>query len=204
VMVLLSAAATGPLAERLTKLAAAADIGELIALYRGLPLYPDPAACLAFAAEGLRTAMRTVFEAVAHENPYPAAQFPEAAWNQMVLKALFIESALYPIERLDERSNPSLTRMLCNYAHERWAAGRPVAYELWRCVGRYADAAACQDLARVLESGSDLERRAAALALSQAADPAAAALLASAPELATMIAAGRLDWDALHSQAMPA
>ena len=72
-------------------------MSELAAFYRGLPLYPDPPRYLARATEGLRTNMKNVFESIAHRNPYPSEQFPEAAWNQMVLKALFVGSALRPI-----------------------------------------------------------------------------------------------------------
>ena len=82
--------------------------------------------------------MRVVFEAVAHRNPYPAEHFAEPAWNQLVLKALFVGSPLDPIVGLDARRNPTLARMLCDYAHERWAASRPVSPELWRCVGPFA------------------------------------------------------------------
>ena len=71
--------------------------------------------------------MRPVFEAVAHRNPYPARHFDESAWNHLVLKALFIGSTLAPIEELDARANPTLMRMLCDYAHERWAAGRTIS-----------------------------------------------------------------------------
>ena len=67
--------------------------------------------------------MRAVFEAVAHRSPYPREQFAENRWNHMVLKALFVGSALHPIQGLEERANPALARMLCDYAHERWAAG---------------------------------------------------------------------------------
>jgi hypothetical protein len=123
-------------AERLEQLFATADISELIAFYRGLPLYPDQARYVERAAEGVRTNMKAVFEAVAHNSPYLAEQFSESRWNQMVVKALFIGSTLYPIEGLERRWNPDLTRMLCDYAHERWAAGRAVSYELWRGVGR--------------------------------------------------------------------
>ena len=92
------------------------------AFYRGLPLYPDQPRYLARATEGLRTNMKDVFEAIAHRNPYPSEQFPEAAWNQMVLKALFVGSALWPIVGLDKRSNPS-SRACC--ATMRMNAGRP-------------------------------------------------------------------------------
>ena len=123
---------------------------------------------LAQAREGARTAMRPVFEAVAHANPYPAEVFDEAGWNQLVLKALFIETTLAPIQGLDRRANPTLARMLCDYAHERWAAGRPVSPELWRCVGPWADAAMREDLARVLRTGDAAERQAARAALDAA------------------------------------
>ena len=68
--------------------------------YRGLPLYPDASLHEARAREGLRSAMRPIFEAVAHANPYPAERFDEPGWNQMVLKALFIGSTLAPIQGL--------------------------------------------------------------------------------------------------------
>ena len=121
--------------------------------------------------------MRAVFEAVAHRNPYPSEQFAENRWNHMVLKALFVGSTLHPIQGLDERANPPLARMLCDYAHERWAAGRPVSPELWRCVGPHADAEALADLQRVLATGDASERKAAALALAACPDPRASALL---------------------------
>jgi hypothetical protein len=187
-----------PFAERLRSLAATSDVGELIAIYRGLPLYPAQPTLTALAAEGLRTSMRTVFEAVAHKNPFPAEQFSEGAWNHMVLKALFIESSLQPIQGLDRRWNPALARTLCDYAHERWAAGRPVAAELWRGVGRFADDAAIGDLARVLQTGSAIEREAAALALSESDHADAAKLLAGEPDLAAGVRAGRINWTSLH------
>src|SRR5271170_4940032 len=85
-------AKTEEYAERLKALADTSDVGELVAIYSGLPLYTDPTRLTALAADGLRTAMRTVFEAVAHHNPFPAEPFQQSAWNHMVLKALFIDS----------------------------------------------------------------------------------------------------------------
>jgi hypothetical protein len=133
------------------------------------------------AAEGVRSNMRVVFEAVAHRNPYPAEQFDEQAWNQLVLKALFVGSTLEPVVGLDARRNPALARMLCDYAHERWAARREVSPELWRCVGPYATGAVLDDFRRLLAQGSDAERRAAVAALAESPDPEAARLLAAAP-----------------------
>lgn len=184
-------------AHRLKQLFVTADIGETITFYRGLPLYPDPERHVARAREGARSGMRPIFEAVAHHNPYPAERFDELAWNHLVLKALFIGTTLAPIHGLDRRANPSLARMLCDYAHERWAAGRPVSPELWRCVGPHADAAALGDLQRVLDTGGGQERAAAILALESCPDPRARAMLAAEPALAADAAAGRLRWEQL-------
>lgn len=201
ILVLLRSGGIGEkFAGRLVQLCRTGDVAEQIAFYRGLPLYPDPALLEAQAGEGTRSNMRAVFEAVAHRNPYPREQFPENRWNHMVLKALFVGSVLHPIQGLDERANPGLARMLCDYAHERWAAGRPVSPELWRCVGPFADADALADLERVLASGSADERKAAALALAACPDEAANALLGAAPDLAGAIERGELSWDRLAAE----
>jgi hypothetical protein len=183
------------LARALEQLFNTADVGEQAAFYRGLPLYPEQPRYLARATEGLRTNMKAVFEAIAHRNPYPSEQFPEPAWNQMVLKALFVGATLWPIVGLDRRANPELARMLCDYAHERWSAGRPVSPELWRCVGPHASGTMLQDLERVLKKGTDPERAAAALALHASRQPAAAALLEREPVLMKSLARGDLSWE---------
>ena len=202
ILILLHAGGAGArFAARFGQLCRTADVAEAIAFYRGLPLYPDPPLLEAQAAEGTRTNMRAVFEAVAHRSPYPKEQFAENRWNHMVLKALFVGSALHPIQGLDERANPMLARMLCDYAHERWAAGRPVSPELWRCVGPFADTEALADLQRVLATGSAIERQAAALALAACPDAKARELLGQAPDLAEAVARGELTWDNLHQAA---
>jgi hypothetical protein len=198
VRLLLESTADGALfSRRLDTLCSAADVGELVAFYRGLPLYPDPARHVLRAAEGVRSNMRVVFEAVAHRNPYPAEHFAEAAWNQMVLKALFVGTRLDLIAGLDTRANPALARMLTDYAHERWAASRVVSPELWRCVGPFASGAVLDDFRRLLERGSDTDRRAAALALADAKADDARRLLESHAERAAAARAGRLDWESL-------
>jgi hypothetical protein len=176
-----------------------ADVSEAVAFYRGLPLYDRPAELESQAAEGARSNMRVVFEAVAHRNPYPRERFDEQRWNHMVLKALFIGSPLSPIQGLDERNNPRLAAMLCDFAHERWAAGRTVSPELWRCVGPFADAA-IPDMKRLLDSGTGQDRQAAVLALSASSHPAAKSLLEAHGDLAGRAASGALTWERLMSQ----
>lgn len=172
-----------------------ADVRESAALYRMLPLYPFPERFRARAAEGIRSNMTSVFQAVAHRNPYPSEHFDEGAWNQMVLKALFTDSVLYKVTGLDARSNPALARMLVDYAHERWAAGRTVSPELWRPVGPFAAQGYLRDLERVTRSDNDAEREAAALALADADAPSAARLLAGFPALKRRIESGGLTWE---------
>lgn len=176
-VLLLLGSGTEGFGRRLDLLCATADLDELVAFYRGLPLYPDPSSHRARAAEGLRSNMRAVFEAVAHANPYPSEQLDEGAWNQMVLKALFVGSLLAPISGLDERANLRLARMLTDYVRERWAARRAISPELWRCVGPFASGSMLDDLQRLLREGSAPEREAARAALLRCPDPAAAQIL---------------------------
>ncbi len=200
-LLLVSGADGATFLRRLDQLCNTADVGELVAFYRGLPLYPDQSRYVLRAAEGIRTNMKAVFEAVAHRNPYPAEQLSEPAWNQMVLKTLFIGSTLHPIVALDRRVNPELARMLCDYAHERWAAGRPISPELWRCVGPHARGEMLHDLGRVLEKGTGPERTAAALALASSPDPAALGLLRAYPELSVAVSGNKVNWQMLASSA---
>ncbi|MCK6480773.1 MAG: EboA domain-containing protein [Planctomycetaceae bacterium] len=141
------------------------DLGELVALYQALPLLPHPEALVDRCAEGVRSNMTDVFRAVAHDNPFPSENLPEPAWNQMVVKNLFVELPLAPVQGLDARANPSLARMLCDYAEERWSAGRPVSPELWRCVGPHADEAGIRVMERALEGGDGATKAAVLEAL---------------------------------------
>jgi hypothetical protein len=194
----------GAFAARLEALLRSGEIGEHIALLRGLPLYPAPDGLVPLAGEGIRSAVQPVFEAVAHNSPFPALHFSEPMWNQMVVKALFIGSRLAPIQGLDERRNADLARMLVDYAHERWAARRPVSPELWRCVGPFADEAVVADMKRLFDKGTAQDRQAAVLALSSSPHPAARSLLEAHRDLARQAASGALTWERVMSHAEPA
>jgi hypothetical protein len=187
--------------DRFVQLCRTADMAEQVAFYRGLPLYPNPELLAHQAGEAARTNMRSVFEALAHNNPYPFEQFDDNRWNHMVLKALFIGSKLHPIQGLGQRANAELARILRDYAHERWAAGREVTPELWRSVG---DAPrvdeGLEDLQRALQGDDPLERQGAALALAARSEPEAKALLETAPDLERAIETGDLSWDNLAAK----
>ncbi len=176
---------------RLDSFCTTAEVNELIALCRGLPVYPAPALLEPRTREAIRSGIKPVFEAVAHRNPYPGEIFSEDAWNHMVVKALFIGSTLWPIQKLDERANPRLARMLVDLAHERWSAGRPVSGELWRCVAPHADQVGIAALTHVLETGTDMERLAVALALQPVS---AHPLKDTVKDLEAHLAAERMDW----------
>lgn len=115
-----------------------ADVRELTALYQALPFLPNPKQYYHIATEGVRSNMTDVFNAIALYNSYPAAYFDELAWNQMILKALFVGSSLYKIQGLEQRANLTLAKMLVDYAHERLSAKRSVSPELWQLVNRTA------------------------------------------------------------------
>jgi len=175
-----------------------ADLGELVALYQALPLLPHPEAHRERAAEGVRTNMKAVFEAIALRNPYPAEQLEEGPFNQLVLKCLFLDSPLYLVQGVDQRANHPLSRMLCDYAHERWSAGRAVSPELWRPVGRIAGDSEMADLRRVLETGTEAERL--AVALSCRDNPNAAQLLSAHPDFVRRVTEEHLTWEKLARQ----
>ncbi len=122
------------------------DMYEQQALYAALPLMPFPEDLLPRAIDGCRTNMTLIFDAIALNNPFPANYFPEANWNQLVLKSIFMQRPLYRIQKLDERRNPALASIASDFAHERWAAGREVMPELWRLVAPFINETIMADL----------------------------------------------------------
>ena len=108
------------------------DNRERQAALKALPLLPHSERLLALGVEACRTSVQPLFEAIACENPYPAARFPDLNFNQMVLKALFVGVAVDRIVGLDGRLTPELARMAADYASERRAAGRSVPSDIAR------------------------------------------------------------------------
>ena len=116
------------------------EINELLAIFKGFALFPHPQALEPKAREAIRSTMRPVYEAMSHRNPYPLEFFDEAAWNQMIVKAFFLDSSIWQIQGIDQRYNADLSVMLILLVQERWAAGRFIAPEIWRCAVPHANA----------------------------------------------------------------
>lgn len=102
------------------------EIGEQESLLRTLSLLPEAERFASAGLNACRTNATRVFAALACENPFPASVMPDAGFNQMVLKAMFMELSVRRIERLGARITPELKRMVEGFASERRAAGRPV------------------------------------------------------------------------------
>lgn len=102
------------------------DLNEKAALLRALPRLPDPARFVAVAVDAVRSNADSIIQAIALDNPYPARHFPEAAYNQMVVKCLFNGLSLARVVGLSDRRTPELRRMVAGLASERRAAGRQV------------------------------------------------------------------------------
>lgn len=171
------------------------EMNELVALYGALPLLAWPGEWKLRTAEGIRSNIGSVLEAIMLNNPYPAAYLNEAAWNQLVLKAFFTEKQVHLVVGLDQRANPTLAAILIDYSHERRAAGRPVHPMLWRLVGPYVNAASFEDIERLWFSEQNAEREAAALAVYASGYEPARALLNKRPEMRSEIESGQLTWE---------
>jgi hypothetical protein len=106
------------------------DNNERVALLRALPLLPGPERFTELGVEACRTHVLDVFAAIACDNPFPAAHFPEPSFNQLVIKTLFLELPLARVHGWRERANVELVRMASDYEAERRAAGRTVPADI--------------------------------------------------------------------------
>lgn len=172
-----------------------ADKSELETFLKFLVLLPNPENYKAQAVEALRTNISTVFDAIALNNPYPAMYFNEQQWNQMYLKAAFMQQDLTAIEQVDKRANQELARIISDYAHERWAASREIDPHFWRPVSNYMDQGLFQDMKKLLASNNLAEKRAAALCCYNSNLPEAKDLLEPFPDLEKGIQEGSITWE---------
>ncbi|WP_295128271.1 EboA domain-containing protein [uncultured Chitinophaga sp.] len=177
-----------------------AEMNELAALYSALPLLAYPDSWTLRTAEGIRSNIGIVLDAIMLNNPYPAINLDRAPWNQLVMKAIFNDKPVSRIVGLDVRVNPELSDVLCDYAHERWAAGRTVNPMLWRLVAPFMNETSFNDIKRVWNSANNVEREAAALACARTQYAPARELLQQDPVLKAEIDQNLLSWEILSAK----
>ena len=123
--------------QNLTKLISVADTQEQITIYKSIFYLENANQYTPLVVDGLRTNIIDIFDAITLKNLYPSKYFSQDQWNQMVLKAIFMERPIYQIKGIDLRKNEKMAHILFDYARERWAASRLVTPELWRMIRGY-------------------------------------------------------------------
>ena len=85
----------------------------------------------------MRTNSSELFSFMAHTRQYPKSFFTEAEYNQMVLKALFVDISVQKIIGIKERKNTKLNTMINDYIEERELANRslPIGVEEYNNLG---------------------------------------------------------------------
>jgi hypothetical protein len=92
--------------------------------------------------------------------PYATAHLSDAAYDQAVLKCVFVGVPITPLHGL-QRVTPDGARMLAAFVHERVAAGRDVPAEVWTVIDRHSPAEEIAAIEAELDSPYE-DRRAAA------------------------------------------
>jgi hypothetical protein len=185
---------------RIENLFPQAEMNELVALYSALPVLAYPEAWILRCAEGIRSNIGTVLEAIMYYNPYPAAYLNEAAWNQLVMRAFFTDKNVNNIIGLDERTNQNLANILFDYVEERWAADRIVNPQIWRLVGKFMDDSHLYMLEQLFQNHNETEQQAAALTCRDSSFEKAVLLLDQYPQFKRAIEQKTLTWEIIANK----
>lgn len=154
-----------------------ADVQESIVLIQSLAFVPYSDLFVEKAREAARSNMTTLFTAIAHESDYASLHFDDLGWNQLVLKAAFLNVSIIGINGLKSRNNKALVSMLRDYASERKAASREVPWDLWCCIAWVAQGKDNLDYLKEQHSLGNAKAKAAiVLALLENKDEQASAL----------------------------
>jgi len=139
------------------------DAAERRGLLRALPYLPIGDGALAIIDDAIRTNDTRLIAAAL--GPYATAHLEDAAYDHAVLKCVFVEVSISPLDGIPERVTPDGARMLAAFVHERIAAGRNVPAEVWRVIDRYPPEEELRAIEAELDSPFADRRRAAERAL---------------------------------------
>jgi hypothetical protein len=126
------------------------DEQEHIALLRGLTLFEPADYLIDIALDCGRSNNLEVLAALMLDNPFPAQFYTQPAFNQMVLKALFLGLSIERIIGLSTSANADLSRMCESYVIEREEAHREVPADIWLALTPCASKIGMEQLQRYL------------------------------------------------------
>jgi hypothetical protein len=144
------------------------DAAERRGVLRALPHLPVGDRALDLVDDAVRTNDTRLIAAAL--GPYATEHLPDAAYDQALLKCVFGGIPITPLDGVPERVTPNGARMLAALVHERVAAGRDVAPEVWLVIDRHPPEEELRAIEAELDSPYDDRRSAAERAL--AARPA--------------------------------
>jgi hypothetical protein len=135
------------------------DAAERRGLLRALPYLPVGDRAMEIVDDAIRANDTRLVAAAL--GPYATARLDDAAYDQAVLKCVFIGVPIAPLDGLPARATAETARMLAAFVHERVAAGRDIPAEVWDVIDRNPPA---EELAAIeAERGSEFaDRREAA------------------------------------------
>ena len=114
------------------------DNSEKITILKALFLLPYREFFIFTAQDACRTNVTPVFAAIAINNPFPAEFFDELYFNNLVLKAIFLDLPILNILGLEKRKNSKLADMVGDWMDEREAADRVIMPQVWTIVSEFA------------------------------------------------------------------
>ena len=110
------------------------DAAERRGLLRALPHLPVGDRVLDIVDDAIRTNDTRLVAAAL--GPYATEHLDDAAYDQAVLKCVFIGVPIAPLDGLPARATAETARMLAAFVHERVAAGRDIPAEVWDVIDR--------------------------------------------------------------------
>ncbi len=111
------------------------DAAERRGLLRALPSLPVGDRALDLVDDAIRTNDTRIVAAAL--GPYATEHLDDAAYDQAVLKCVFIGVPSAPLAGLPARATAETARMLAAFVHERVAAGRDIPAEVWDVIDRH-------------------------------------------------------------------
>lgn len=184
--------------KKILQLLETSDRTELAVILKYLIFFPHAATYKLKAVDAVRTNITEVFDAIALNNPYPAAFFDEQQWNQLYIKAAFLQRPLSQIMYVDERANNELTRMINDLAKERWSAGREIDPLIWRPVSYSMDTVTLENIKYLLASKDLGQKYAGVLSCFHSNSVEAHNLLDEFDSLKKSVQSGEINWKCLE------